>query len=527
MFLTSTALGLADTTFSNNVAVHSGGAIYGEFGTLVIVNRSVLWKSNSAPLGAAVRLYHFCPFTILGSAAFTNNSGYQGGAVWLSELSKMRTLGSVTFDGNSALAEGGALLVYNGSAQFMAGSTVSFSNNSADSGGAVQQFTGGRISIEGRASFTYNTAIRGGAIILATETTFTVTGEVTMFENVASSSGGAMYCEATTSLELYNTKFLSNYAGSTGGAVTTLSAGSSNRIATFTACSFDNNTVQDAGGAMFIAGGFVGINGSIFTGNSAGRTGGAVLTSGVAVIVNCVFDRNRAYTGPAVSNTVLVSMTWVDFDDNALLCDGGYFLDFASNVSAYDTECSACGNCENCTLRNKDKVRVCEPVLMHTTSPSADGTLESLEVQRGFWRSSSTSKDVRECYQMDACIGGAEHYCASGRTGPYCAVCLDGYARGFGNSCIECSGQRRSAMIAFTAVVVVALVASIVIGIQSLEVDTEAHSCSPRQVLKMVYHQIRRTRASQALKIMVVSWQIVTQASAFLIKTWAIGVSML
>ena len=271
MFLTSTALGLADTTFSNNVAVHSGGAIYGEFGTLVIVNRSVLWKSNSAPLGAAVRLYHFCPFTILGSAAFTNNSGYQGGAVWLSELSKMRTLGSVTFDGNSALAEGGALLVYNGSAQFMAGSTVSFSNNSADSGGAVQQFTGGRISIEGRASFTYNTAIRGGAIILATETTFTVTGEVTMFENVASSSGGAMYCEATTSLELYNTKFLSNYAGSTGGAVTTLSAGSSNRIATFTACSFDNNTVQDAGGAMFIAGGFVGINGSIFTGNSAGE----------------------------------------------------------------------------------------------------------------------------------------------------------------------------------------------------------------------------------------------------------------
>ena len=110
---------------------------------------------------------------------------------------------------------------------------------------------------------------------------------------------------------------------------------------------------------------------------------------------------------------------------------------------------------------------------------------------------------------------------------PDCAVCLDGYARGFGNSCIECSGQRRSAMIAFTAVVVVALVASIVIGIQSLEVDTEAHSCSPRQVLKMVYHQIRRTRASQALKIMVVSWQIVTQASAFLIKTWAIGVSML
>lgn len=81
-------------------------------------------------------------------------------------------------------------------------------------------------------------------------------------------------------------------------------------------------------------------------------------------------------------------------------------------------DCLAEADCENCVVRNRDEVQVCEPVLAHTVSPSANGTLQSLELQEGFWRISSTSKDVRECYEADACVGGVEPYCAAGYTGP-------------------------------------------------------------------------------------------------------------
>ena len=89
--------------------------------------------------------------------------------------------------------------------------------------------------------------------------------------------------------------------------------------------------------------------------------------------------------------------------------------------SAYSTACYKCpeqDQCTNCTVLNGDKVQVCEPVLAHTSSPSPNGTLRSLELQKGFWRSSSTSKDIRECYEEKACVGGAFDYCAIGYTGP-------------------------------------------------------------------------------------------------------------
>ena len=69
--------------------------------------------------------------------------------------------------------------------------------------------------------------------------------------------------------------------------------------------------------------------------NTIGRTGGAVITSGVVSFTRCAFKNNRAYTGPAVSNTVSVSISWTEFEDNALLCEEGYFLDFNTNASYF------------------------------------------------------------------------------------------------------------------------------------------------------------------------------------------------
>lgn len=54
----------------------------------------------------------------------------------------------------------------------------------------------------------------------------------------------------------------------------------------------------------------------------------------------------------------------------------------------------------------------------HTTSTAVNGTLETLELAPGYWRSSSTSRDIKECYETDSCAGGTEEYCATGYDGP-------------------------------------------------------------------------------------------------------------
>ncbi|CAN0179302.1 unnamed protein product, partial [Ectocarpus sp. 12 AP-2014] len=73
-------------------------------------------------------------------------------------------------------------------------------------------------------------------------------------------------------------------------------------------------------------------------------------------------------------------------------------------------------------------------------------TLETLELEPGYYRISNTSHTVRECFQESACKGGtdASHdgYCAAGYEGPYCATCSEGYAHGSTYSCFRCTGEK-------------------------------------------------------------------------------------
>ena len=97
-----------------------------------------------------------------------------------------------------------------------------------------------------------------------------------MIGNEASSSGGGMHCESPTQLNLDGVQFESNYGGVSGGAMTTLLAGTERlaeteaKPASISNCSFSENTAGDAGGALFIGGGFVEISGSSFYYNAAG-----------------------------------------------------------------------------------------------------------------------------------------------------------------------------------------------------------------------------------------------------------------
>lgn len=97
----------------------------------------------------------------------------------------------------------------------------------------------------------------------------------------------------------------------------------------------------------------------------------------------------------------------------------------------YGIACDLCpswSECTNCSITNPQTIHECSDLLDYTTSLDSDGTLASLSLDEGYWRTSNTSKDIRQCHNEDACVGGeaemcgdvncAEGYCAAGYTGP-------------------------------------------------------------------------------------------------------------
>ncbi|CAM9294482.1 unnamed protein product, partial [Laminaria digitata] len=63
-----------------------------------------------------------------------------------------------------------------------------------------------------------------------------------------------------------------------------------------------------------------------------------------------------------------------------------------------------------------DGLTVCAEAPPGTTAPSSGTTVETLVLEKGYYRTSSQSHIILECYQKDACAGGIaiESICAVG-----------------------------------------------------------------------------------------------------------------
>ena len=65
---------------------------------------------------------------------------------------------------------------------------------------------------------------------------------------------------------------------------------------------------------------------------------------------------------------------------------------------------------------------VCSKALEHSTSTGGpNATLMTLEIEPGYWRASSTSREISACDNKDACKGGltgSPDYCRKGYKGP-------------------------------------------------------------------------------------------------------------
>ena len=57
----------------------------------------------------------------------------------------------------------------------------------------------------------------------------------------------------------------------------------------------------------------------------------------------------------------------------------------------------------------------------HATSSGGNVTLQTLSIERGYWRATASSTEVLACYNADACLGGVTGtpgYCLDGYEGP-------------------------------------------------------------------------------------------------------------
>lgn len=107
----------------------------------------------------------------------------------------------------------------------------------------------------------------------------------------------------------------------------------------------------------------------------------------------------------------------------------------------------ACGQClDGCDsdLRNvaieRTMLPTCEPIPAGVWPSSTAIVLQTFDVKKGYFRISSESPIVLECFQKDACIGGinASNYCAIGYEGPCESVYMHTRAR----TPDQCRGRR-------------------------------------------------------------------------------------
>ncbi|CAN0196399.1 unnamed protein product [Ectocarpus sp. 12 AP-2014] len=462
-----------------------------------------------------------------GDTRFEGNSARNGGAVHVSGTScPIAWSGETTFEGNFVSGSGGGLFVGEGAEVNMTGRT-DFSNNHADvNGGAVvsalnsvTDATESIISIDGITSFFNNSCQScGGALMISGSVSLSFASDGTQFlQNVAESAGGAVCLTGVGEGPTFGGILFDSNSAQIGGAVrstgsgTTILATGEEFPVTYTSCNFTGNWATASGGAMESAAGKDLVVNSTFLGNTASQ-GGAARFAGSLSVSNCLFMNNHAdeQGGPAMSNVgFMEGIEACTFADNDVLCPSGTFLDFVDG-DRYSDVCSGCEECSDCDVADSSEVPTCTITPDH--AQSTGNTIETLSVDRGYWRATPSSRNILACHNGDACLGGetgAADYCAEGYEGSYCAVCSDGFAESLSFTCSSCSDGKATvvALVALPIMVILGLIFLVYMVSKERERERDAPPAGP-------WHRLKQLLPLQSLKIMIVVWQILTELAS-------------
>ena len=94
----------------------------------------------------------------------------------------------------------------------------------------------------------------------------------------------------------------------------------------------------------------------------------------------------------------------------------------ALETERYNRVCGGCRpECRNCIVGHGNLDATCSIALEHTTATGPVSTLETLSVDKGYWRATNTSSDILACFNKAACLGGqtgSATFCDDGYMGP-------------------------------------------------------------------------------------------------------------
>ncbi|WP_084269550.1 DUF11 domain-containing protein, partial [Methanobrevibacter curvatus] len=263
---------------------------------LILANVTIHIAGNGTGVGEGGAV----PYSINGiNTGLTMNNTYDN-------LIISGEYGSPIFDGKNLYQ------IWNISANNITIANITFINGIGSSGGAIYN-TGNNTKIK-NSSFVANTAndtANGGAIFNQNGINFNVVNS--SFINNTANGGGAIFNQNGTNFSVSGSSFINNNATS-GGAIfnqdgTNFSVNGS---------TFINNTASDAGGAI-VSSGISLILYSNFTSNNANNFAGAIWVGNYTNISYSNFLLNNATMGGAIEGEYSIDISYSNFNNNTAI----------------------------------------------------------------------------------------------------------------------------------------------------------------------------------------------------------------
>jgi predicted outer membrane repeat protein len=330
---TGSTLIVTNSTFMNNTADSSGGAVVLSQGRLFDVNN--VFRYNSVPIsrkGGAMSAYDRSKLTMDGSY-YEQNEAYEGAVIYL-HLRCSITVNSAIFNSNKVMRRGGVM--HAESSSIAVNNSSFYTNRAKGLGGVVYAVSD--VSIAINSSYFANNSASGGAIVHARLSSITVVNS--SFDHNHVGRDGGSISTSSSNIIVRDSSFNNNQA-SNGGVLHV----TSNSIITLESCSFNGNKASISGGAIYAdSNSRITMKNSSFNNNEAMDFGGVVLAGGsVSIIVTYTsFDKNKAHIHGGVLYATYSSSITIhssSFSYNYAVYDGGvmFIIKGSNNGNHYCT----------------------------------------------------------------------------------------------------------------------------------------------------------------------------------------------
>jgi predicted outer membrane repeat protein len=223
-------------------------------------------------------------------------------------------------------------------------------------------------------------------------------------------------------LTIHDSVFSDNTADKTGGAIQT------SRPLVVTGTTFERNKVIKGAGGAVITYDTASISNCTFNQNSCLAYGGAICgqeNSNISIDNNCIFNSNTAgFSGGAIFTyselrALDISNTTSFLDSRASCCYVDSGLKLTTSTSCIDID-GASGDVIECCSKgyysNGEHCKLCTDELQCDGVVGAN--ISTLQVASGLWRTSCVTLKTYQCFNSDACSGGV----AVTSTDGYCAT---------------------------------------------------------------------------------------------------------